>query len=114
MSTRVASLALALLCATSAASASIASLAECGEAADFIANAARARDNGMAGGDFLTRLDDDLVVIRSFPPALRWFARDADDEAFLRQFVTRVFSQPRDPLQHRAEFLGACLERSAA
>ena len=59
-------------------------LLECLEGADFIANAAASRDNGLERGVFLDRLEGDFVAIRAFPVALRWFVKDADDEAFLR------------------------------
>ena len=52
--------ALALLACAGAAQASVPSVAECLEGSDFIANAARARDNGIARDRFLERLDSDL------------------------------------------------------
>ncbi|MCA3181390.1 MAG: hypothetical protein O9345_22695 [Burkholderiaceae bacterium] len=62
-------------------------LEECTEGADSIRNAALSRDNGIRGDAFLRRLEDDLVMIKSVPPALRWFARDGDDEELLRVAV---------------------------
>jgi hypothetical protein len=97
--------------AATAAGASVPSVQECLEGSDFIANAARARDNGMARERFLDRLDTDLHAIRAFPPALRWFARDADDETFLRGATERVFDRPQSPDDHRAAFLRACFDR---
>lgn len=93
------------------AQASVPTLTDCAEGADFIANAARARDNGMHRDAFSNRLDDDLIVIRAFPPSLRWFARDPEDERFLKLAAARVFERPLAPSQHRAEFLAGCLER---
>jgi len=103
-------IALVLGCAP-AARASVPSVAECLEGSDFIANAARARDNGIARDRFLDRLDSDLTTIRAFPPGLRWFARDDDDEAFLRSATETVFSEPVSPDEHRAAFLRACFAR---
>jgi len=88
-----------------------ASVAECLEGSDFIANAARARDNGLARASFLERLDADFMAIRAFPPALRWFAHDADDERFLRGAAQDVFDRPQSPEMHRTDFLRACFAR---
>src|SRR5215213_4386283 len=91
--TRVLVFAATLACGT-VALASVPSVEECLEGSDFIANAARARDNGVPRERFLERLDADFYAIRAFPPALRWFARDGDDEAFLRNAAVTVFAQP--------------------
>jgi len=101
----------ALVACAAAVQASVPSVAECLEGSDFIANAARARDNGIARDRFLERLDSDLETIRAFPPALRWFARDGDDEAFLRAATESVFREPLAPDEHRATFLRACFAR---
>src|SRR5262249_1581437 len=55
--------------------------ADCDEAAEFIANAARSRDNGLTAEAFFARFDGDLELLQALPPDLRWFVRDADDEA---------------------------------
>src|SRR5215217_2085774 len=107
---RVVAFAAAIACAR-VAHPSVPSVDECLEGSDFIANAARARDNGVPRERFLERLDADLYTIRAFPPALRWFARDGDDEAFLRNATVDVFSQALSPDEHRAEFLRACFTR---
>ena len=83
-------------------------LEECDEGADFIRNAALSRDNGAKPDEFLRRLEEDLVLIQSVPPALRWFARDEDDEAMLRVAAIGVFSEPRGPHDHHREFLASC------
>jgi hypothetical protein len=89
-------------------------LSECAEASEFIANAARARDAGLAREAFLSRMRDDFIVIRAFPPALRWFARDDDDERFLLAAAADVWNRPRPPDEHRAAVLGECVARAAA
>ncbi len=94
-----------------AADASVPTVGECLEASDFIANAARARDYGMSRDAFLARMDEDFQMIHAFPPSLRWFAQDSDDEAFLLAQARRVFESPDLPERHRASFLGACFER---
>ena len=94
--------------------AGVPTLSDCVEGSDFIANAAHSRDNGMGRDAFVARMQDDFVVIRSFPPALRWFAKDHDDERFLLAAVARVYERPRTPAQHRADFLVTCLERLGA
>ena len=86
---------------------------DCREGADFIANAARSRDNGMPRDAFMGRLEDDLVVIRAFPPAMRWFAKSVADERFLLQAAAQVFDAPLSPARHHAAFLAACLARAA-
>lgn len=84
---------------------------ECLEGADFIANAAIARDNGISRQDFMGRLESDLYTIHAFPPTLRWFAHDGDDEVFLTESAAEVFDRPVDPDAHRESFLRACFER---
>lgn len=87
-------------------------VAECFEGSDFIANAARARDNGMSRSGFLNRLEEDLVMIRAYPSALRWFAQNAEDERLLYDAAAEVFDAPRRPDAHRARFLELCFERA--
>ena len=109
----VAAAGLAVALATAAAAA-VPTLNECLEGSDFVANAARSRDNGLPRASFLERLEADLAAIRAFPPELRWFARDEDAERFLAGAAARVFDVPQAPERHRAEFLAACLDRGAA
>lgn len=86
--------------------------AECREGGDFIRNAALARDAGVTREFFVGRLEDDLVAIRAFPPALRWFAHDAKDEDFLRAEVHEVFDAPAAVERHRRAFLERCVRRA--
>jgi hypothetical protein len=103
-------LALALLLSTGAAAQH--SPRECREGGDFIRNAALSRDGGATREFFVGRLEEDLLTIRAFPPALRWFVRNADDEVFLRAEVEAVFDAPGPSEQHRAGFLERCLQRT--
>ena len=110
---------LAVACAVAAlaplhARASASTLAECIEGADFIANAAYGRDNGIGRDAFLERLEGDFVMIRAFPVPLRWFVKDAEDERFLRAAAEDVFDRPRLPERHRTAFFAACVSRAAA
>jgi hypothetical protein len=89
------------------------SATECGEAGDFIRNAARARDGGTTREFFLDRLQQDYVLIRAFRPEMRWFVRDADDEEFLQAEVERVFDMPLPGKQHQTDFLERCKQRSS-
>ena len=82
--------------------------AECREGADFIRNAAMARDNGHSRASFIDRLVGDLAAIRSLPLKLRWFARDRADERLLIRHAERVFAQPATPDQHGRGFLLEC------
>ncbi len=82
---------------------------DCREGADFIGNAARSRDNGMPAARFIARLDEDLVLIQSFAPELRWFARDDDDARLLRSAAVRVFDEPALPELHGESFLSECM-----
>jgi hypothetical protein len=100
-------LALALLLSTGA-TAEPHSAGECREGGDFIRNAALARDGGITREFFVGRLEEDLVMIRAYPPALRWFVHDAEDESFLRAEVEAVFDAPQSSEQHRAGFLERC------
>ena len=110
----VALLAAVVWFAAGGATASAPTLADCFEGSDFIANAASARDNGMSRDAFLDRLDQDLFAIRAFPSELRWFAKDEDDERFLRGAAEDVFDLPASPQTHRALFLRACFDRLTA
>ena len=87
-------------------------LQECLEAGDFIANAARARDNGITKVAFLERLVGDIRLIQAFPPQLRWFVVDPDDAEFLHVESSAVFDTPQAPEAHRAQFLSRCFDRS--
>jgi hypothetical protein len=89
-------------------------LTECLEASDFIGNAALARDAGMTSERFIERMRSDFTTIHAFPQQLRWFAHDADDEAFLTDEARVVFDQPAPPEAHRQAFLRSCFERMAA
>ena len=84
---------------------------ECLEGSDFIRNAARSRDAGVAADAFLDRMREDFLVIRAFPSELRWFVHDDTDEIFLTGETWLVFEQPSDPNDHRAHFLRACIDR---
>jgi len=86
------------------------SMQDCVEGSDFVANAARARDNGMSREAFIERLEADLAAIRSLPPALRWYVRGEDDERLLRESVRRVYERPLPPERHRNAFLVHCLD----
>ncbi len=94
--------------------AGVPTLPDCREGSEFIANAARSRDNGMPRDAFLARMAEDFAVIRSHPPALRWFVKDEDDERFLLAAAERVYDRPQAPAQHHAEFLALCLARQGA
>jgi hypothetical protein len=88
------------------------SAAECREGGDFIRNAALSRDAGATREFFIGRLEEDLVAIRAFPAALRWFARSAEDEAFLRTEVHEVFDAPAASELHRDGFVERCARRA--
>ena len=101
-------------CTCLAASASALSMAECFEGSDFIANAALARENGITRSAFLGRLEEDLELVQAYPPQLRWFAKDPEDERFLYESARKVFDAPEAPERHRAQFLAACFTRGTA
>ena len=102
--------ALALFLSTGAAAQH--SLGECREGGDFIRNAALSRDSGTTRASFVGRLEDDLQTIRAFPPALRWFVHNPEDEQFLRAEVEAVFDSPLSSELHRAGFLERCARRA--
>jgi hypothetical protein len=81
---------------------------ECMEGSDFIANAALSRDYGITREEFMARLHGDLAAIQAFPPHLRWFAQDEEDERLLVAQTEGVFDDPRPPESHRSVFLEAC------
>ena len=84
---------------------------ECVEASDFIGNAARSRDNGMARGEFVGRLKDDILAIQSYPAHPRWFVQDPDDAEFLIDETEAVFEVREQPETHQAQFFKRCTAR---
>jgi hypothetical protein len=104
-------LAVFLLQCAGAALAHKPSVQECREAGEFIRNAALSRDNGYTREAFLGQLHGDLIAIQSHPAAMRWFAQDADDEAFLIAAVEKVFDAPAKSTEHESETVRACLVR---
>src|SRR5215210_6421463 len=89
-------------------------MSECTEGGEFIRNAALARDNGVTRQYFVSRLTEDLTLIRAFPPQLRWFVQDARDEQLLTQAVFEVFDTPVKAEQHETEFIGNCIAAAAS
>jgi hypothetical protein len=89
-------------------------LAECNEGGEFIRNAALARDNGVTRDFFVSKLTEDLVMIQSFPPQLRWFVQDSGDERLLTEAVFNVFDEPMKAEQHESAFIGACVQTAQA
>jgi len=83
---------------------------ECREGAQFIGNAAQSRKNGATKEMFVGKLDEDLFVLTSIPPELRWFAHGDAEADFLRAAVLEVFEFPREPLDHAKSFLVNCLQ----
>src|SRR5262252_1432328 len=86
-------------------------LTECAEGGDFIMHAAMSRENGMTREAFLERMESDIRMIQAFPPQLRWFVQDEDDEELLTWAARLVFDSPREPESHQSEFLAACAAR---
>jgi hypothetical protein len=84
---------------------------ECLEGSDFIANAARARDNGISKTEFVGRMREDIEMIQAYPPQLRWFVQDGEDATFLIGHAEQVFDMPRAPKAHQTEFLASCSAR---
>jgi hypothetical protein len=85
-------------------------LAECNEGGEFIRNAALARDNGATRDFFVNKLAEDLIMIQSFPPQLRWFVQDSGDERLLSEAVFKVFDEPMKAEEHEASFINACMQ----
>jgi hypothetical protein len=85
-------------------------LTECTEGGEFIRNAALARDNGISREFFIDKLVEDLALIQSFPPQLRWFVQDSGDEKLLSEAVFKVFDEPMKAEQHEASFVNACMQ----
>jgi len=89
-------------------------LAECNEGGEFIRNAALARDNGVTRDYFVGKLVEDLIVIQSFPPQLRWFVQDSGDERLLTEAVFNVFDEPTKAEQHETDFISACIQTAGS
>jgi hypothetical protein len=106
--------ALVAACALAVAGGAVAgtsSATECAEGAEFIGNAAQARDTGMARDAFVERMESDFFSIRAFPNELRWFVHDEADEAFLLDAARDVFDRPERPEAHKLDFFRACMSR---
>jgi hypothetical protein len=101
----------AIAAAAATALASTPSSTECTEGAEFIGNAAQARENGMSRDAFLGQMNADFEMIRAYPSELRWFAHDQADEAFLLGAARDVYDRPEAPELHRAAFFRACMGR---
>jgi hypothetical protein len=82
---------------------------ECSEGGEFIRNAALARDAGITREFFVNKLTEDLMLIQSFPPQLRWFVQDAGDEQLLSNAVFKVFDEPMPAEKHEEDFIGTCV-----
>ncbi len=104
-------LALALNLAGNVAVAHELSVQECREGADYIRNAAIARERGITEAAFMDIFDNDLAMIMAIPKELRWFVQDDDDAAFLRSALNQVFRQPKAPSEHAMDFAHACVGR---
>jgi hypothetical protein len=101
----------AVACSNGFAAASTPSSTECTEGAEFIGNAAQARENGMSREAFLGQMQSDFDTIRAFPSELRWFVHDQADETFLLGAARDVFDRPELPELHRVSFFRACMSR---
>ena len=88
--------------------------AECTEGGEFIRNAALARDNGITREFFVNKFVEDLALIQSFPPRLRWFVQDASDEKLLSEALFSVFDEPLEAEQHQASFVSACMQTAGS
>jgi len=102
-------LGITLACIVSTVAALEVDRSECREGAQFIGNAAQSRLNGATREMFLGKLDEDLFMLASIPPHLRWFAHGEQEAQFLREAVIDVFAFPRAPRDHAAAFLAQCL-----
>ena len=89
-------------------------LAECNVGGEFIHNAALARDNGVTREFFVNKFAEDLIMIKSFPPQLRWFVEDSGDEKLLSDAVFKVFDEPMKAEQHEASFVSACTQTAGS
>ena len=85
-------------------------LAECREGGEFIRHAAMSRDAGITREFFMDRLEQDIALVRSFPPELRWFVQDDQDVRLLSAAAASVFDEPVDAEQHEASFVSECIQ----
>ena len=90
------------------------SVQECLEGGDFILHAAQARDAGFTRYRFLNQVVSDLISIQAYPPELRWFVQDQDDESLLVSAAEKVFDEPVEPDLHRDSFLQTCFTRTSS
>ncbi len=88
-------------------------LEECAQGGEFIRHAAMSRDAGISKQFFMDRLAEDIALIQAFPPQLRWFVQDEEDERLLGSAAERVFDRPVKPEQHEAAFVSDCIQTTA-
>jgi hypothetical protein len=103
-------LGLCLICSAVGAQTIEVDAGECREGAQFIGNAAQSRKNGATKDMFVGKLDEDLFLLGSIPPELRWFAHGDAEAQFLREAVLDVFEFPREPREHATQFFAQCLK----
>jgi hypothetical protein len=103
-------LGLCLICSAVGAQTIEVDAGECREGAQFIGNAAQSRKNGATKEMFVGKLDEDLFLLSSIPPELRWFAHGDAEAQFLREAVLDVFEFPREPREHATTFFARCLQ----
>lgn len=93
---------------------------ECTEAAEMIGHFADARDahsldesKGVGKEEALSQYDAGWEVVKTFPPELRWFLEDDDDNNLLRAGVEKVFDHPElTPEMLNTEFKAGCIQRA--
>ena len=71
-------------------------------------HAAQARDAGYTRYRFFNQVVSDLISIQAYPPELRWFIQDQDDESLLVSADEQVFDEPVKPDLHHDSFLQTC------
>ena len=81
---------------------------QCRQAAQFVLQAARARDAGMSPALFLATLERDLDTLLARPVSQRWFVRGPLEAGLIRFAAIAVFNRPASAEQHGRQFRRVC------
>lgn len=82
--------------------------AQCRQAAQFVLQAAMARDAGMSPALFLATLERDLDTLLARPLHQRWFVRSPVEAGLIRFAAVAVFNRPASAAQHGRQFQLIC------
>jgi hypothetical protein len=82
---------------------------ECEEASDFVKNTAVARDHGVPESILISRISDNIEILRNLPSPLHHFVQDDEDAKRLLAAAVDVFQHPKSAHAHQVDFFHDCV-----